>query len=75
MVVVNDGREAITTKFHCIKCGRIWGDGIDVDSFGLCIHCFAEWAKCKNKCFGIETLKNKQHCSLNKFCKEYYGIR
>jgi hypothetical protein len=73
--VVNKDGAAVATKFHCIECGKIWGDGLDIGSAGLCIECFSKWAQKKNPCFGKETLMEKEHCLLHKFCKEYYGIR
>ncbi len=75
MDVANDSDDVGATKFHCVKCGRIWGDGIDIESTGICIQCFSEWAGNRKACFGIDILDNKQHCSLHKFCKEYYGIK
>ena len=62
------------TKYHCIRCGKIWGDGADIDSYGVCIDCFAEWAKSKMPCFGSE-FPSDVNCKFYKYCKEYYGIR
>ncbi len=62
-------------KYHCIKCNEMWGSGSDAESHGICPDCFAKWARSKSLCFGIETLVNKMHCSLYKYCKEHYGIR
>lgn len=64
---------AIPSRFHCVNCGEIWGDGQDPDSYGVCIKCFKIWAVEKQECFG-EYLDNCD-CSLKKFCKEYYGIK
>jgi hypothetical protein len=70
-----DNECVVLTKFWCFKCGKTWGTGIDVKSYGLCIECFAEWAKTKKDCFGIETYIPKKHCSLHKYCKEYYEFK
>jgi len=72
---MGDGTHAIPTLFRCFKCGREWGDGPDVGSYGLCIECFAEWAKTKSVCFGVETYAVKEHCTLYKYCKEYYRFK
>lgn len=66
---------ARTTMFHCIKCGKIWGKGNDVDSYGICIECFGEWAITKCKYFGVESCVFKDHCPLYKYCKEYYEFK
>ena len=73
--MANDDRHVIATKLHCIKCGSTWGDGEDFGSSGICPLCFIEWAKTKKSCFGIETGCEIGHCSFDKFCKEYYGIK
>ena len=74
----------VAVKHCCIKCGRMWGEGEDYDSHGVCPHCFAEWAikrqqkKNLKDCFGqYEQTKDVdcKSCSLKKFCKEYYGIK
>ena len=72
---MGDGNYVIPTTFHCFKCGRVWGDGPDIASSGLCIECFAEWAKTRNHCFGVEPYALKEHCSLHKYCKEYYEFK
>lgn len=62
--------------FHCIKCGKTWGEGLDIESHGLCIECFSEWAKAKKPCFGTElVLTGKDGCSLHQFCGEYYEFK
>lgn len=62
------------TKFHCVSCGHVWGDGIDIGSAGFCLECFAAWAKNKKDCFGLNNCMLVS-CNLTKYCKEYYGIR
>jgi len=62
-------------KFHCIKCGRVWGEGNDGESFGICIHCFAEWAKSKMTCFGEGPYVENSGCKYEKYCKEYYEFK
>ena len=72
---MGDGKCGIPTTFNCFRCGKMWGDGPDIGSSGLCIECFAEWAKIKMPCFGVETYVSKKHCSLHKYCKEYYEFK
>jgi len=65
-----------STTFHCIECGETWGKGKDVESYGLCIKCFAKWAKSKKDCFGeFFSVENVENCSLHRYCGEFYGIR
>jgi hypothetical protein len=71
---MGDGKSAIPT-FRCFRCGKKWGNGPDIESYGLCIECFADWAKTKSSCFGTEPYTLKKHCSLHKYCKEYYGFK
>jgi hypothetical protein len=66
--------EPAVTRFHCVSCGKIWGDGIDIGSSGFCIECLAVWAKIKKPCFGSRYPKSID-CKFYNFCKEYYGIR
>jgi hypothetical protein len=72
---MGDGNCAFPTIFRCVKCGRTWGDGPDIGSCGICIECFAEWAKTKNACFGVDPYVSKEHCPLHKYCKEYYEFK
>ena len=72
---MGDGDKFAPTTFRCFKCGRKWGSGPDIESYGLCIECFAEWAKIRSSCFGIDTYTSKKHCSLYKYCKEYYEFK
>lgn len=62
------------TVFTCICCGKQWGFGIDVNSSGLCIECFAAWAKSKKECFGTH-FGSSNDCKFLKYCQEYYGIK
>ncbi len=76
--------KSLFVEFHCLKCGKSWNvgdDSIDVDSYGICIECFAEWVNSKKKmnnlkqCFGqFEKVDDVDcnSCSVRKFCKEYY---
>jgi hypothetical protein len=63
------------TKFHCVRCGGIWGDGVDIGSSGFCLTCLAEWALNKKSCFGNTVDCCDMSCSYTKYCKECYGIR
>jgi len=72
---MGDGTNAVPTTFRCFRCGKKWGDGPDVGSHGLCIECFAVWAKTKSNCFGKEPYSPKKHCTLHKYCKEYYEFK
>lgn len=75
MVLTSDKKTPSIT-FRCINCGRKWGEGPDILSYGLCIECFADWAKTKKECFGTSNvLINENKCNLHKFCKEYYGFK
>jgi len=69
-------RNPCATKFHCVKCGTLWGKGLDIQSSGVCIECFAEWAltkiECFGKCYKIDCLNV---CKFVYYCKEYYGIK
>jgi len=62
-------------KFHCIVCGCIWGEGDDIKSFGICISCFANWAKVKVPCFGETPYIISKECSYRIYCKEYYEFK
>lgn len=64
----------LPTKFHCVNCGKVWGDGMDIGSSGFCLSCLAEWAKSKKACFGSRLPKDTT-CKFYEYCKEYYGIR
>jgi hypothetical protein len=64
----------LPTKFHCVQCGKVWGDGVDIGSSGFCLSCLAEWAKSKKACFGNICQENID-CRFQNYCKEYYGIR
>ena len=70
--------------YHCIKCGRTWGSGRDIESHGICPDCFADWSRKRQKdkglkeCFGEYAQPTDVDCDdcLRKIkCKEYYGIR
>ena len=77
----------LSVEFHCLKCGKSWNvgdDPIDVDSYGICIECFAKWVNGKKKmknlkqCFGqFKKLDDVDcdNCSVKKFCEEYCGIK
>lgn len=74
-------------KYHCIKCSKIWGEGEDTNSYGVCLECFAEYINNKkifkgfNPCFGkldqdpsvCNSCKWKRLCE--KYYKEYYGSK
>jgi hypothetical protein len=65
-----------SVKFHCISCGGVWGEGEDIESYGLCIECFAKWAVTKKPCFGIDfVVENSTNCPLHKYCGEFYGFK
>lgn len=64
----------LPTKFHCVNCGRVWGDGPDIGSAGFCMNCFAEWARNKMPCFGTKA-PTKEDCKFFMYCKEFYGIK
>jgi hypothetical protein len=64
----------VDTIFHCINCGRTWGNGCDVDSYGICIECFAKWALIKKPCFG-NTPNGRIECIFCEYCKEYYEFK
>jgi len=67
-------------KYHCVKCGKTWGEGDDSYSYGLCLECFGDYINVKKvskgqvPCFG--TFNNNSEicnsCKWNKFCKEFY---
>lgn len=70
--------------YHCIECGKTWGTGIDVDSYGICIECFANWCRQKQKdsglkeCFGEFKEHDECDCDLcprKDKCKEYHEIK
>ena len=63
-----------STVFHCINCGRTWGSGSDVNSYGICIECLAEWALGKISCFG-DTNNVDPNCEFHVYCKEYYEFK
>jgi len=75
----NDNR-VISKKYHCIKCGKIWGEGEDVHSYGICPECFANYVNDKKIKKGYHTCFGKldqdpeicNSCRWQKFCKEYY---
>lgn len=75
-MVYNAEKPIITTSFHCIRCGAMWGCGIDINSSGVCPSCFIDWAITKRVCFGgyLDTA-DCVVCNFKYFCKEYYGIR
>ncbi len=68
-MVATDGLKTTATRFHCINCGMVWGDGIDVNSYGVCPDCFSKWAKMKKTCFG--DVCDNVACNFSKFCSRY----
>ncbi len=71
-------------KRYCISCGKIWGNGEDIGSSGICPECFSTWINSKRKingfreCYG-EFEKyfdvNCSKCTVAKLCfQDTYGI-
>ena len=84
----SDDIKTVSKKYHCINCGKIWGKGNDVNSYGVCLECFADYINKKKiskgfyPCFGKLDQDFRICCSCKwfKFCKEfyeehYYGIK
>ena len=75
----NDNR-VISKKYHCIKCGKIWGEGEDTHSYGICLECFAEYINNKKiskgfyPCFGKLNQDSDicDSCKWKRFCEKYY---
>lgn len=63
-----------STQFHCIKCGRVWGEGKDINSYGVCPICFIEWACGKIPCFASH-MPTSIDCRWYELCKECYEFR
>jgi len=70
-------------KYHCFKCGKIWGSGDDIDSYGVCLECLGEYINNKRikngqyPCFGKFNQDSKicDSCKWKKVCKELYEER
>lgn len=74
----------INGKYHCINCGRIWGDGVGAKSSGVCIDCLADYVNKKKVSKGLDPCFGKLNqgdicnsCKYKKFCTEKvnYGIK
>jgi len=68
-------KQIASTLFHCIKCGKIWGEGVDIGSSGVCPQCFVLWAESKKECFGSENcldLEKSLDCVYYKYCYSHY---
>jgi len=63
-------KQIASTLFHCIKCGKIWGEGVDIGSSGICADCLAEWAKTKKDCYGASH-QCTELCNFIKHCKDF----
>lgn len=66
-------------KYHCIKCGKIWGEGEDTHSYGICLECFAEYINNKKASKGLVPCFGKLNqgtvcdsCKWKRFCEKYY---
>jgi len=69
---------------YCISCGRLWGNGENKGSSGVCPLCFTEWCNGKKKLKGLrECYGNFEkytdvdcvNCTIAKLCfKDTYGI-
>lgn len=66
--------ERPSTKFHCIRCGRVWGTGEDINSYGICPICFIEWARNKIPCFA-SCPPTDINCRWYELCKECYEFK
>lgn len=68
--MASDGTNFLATKFHCVVCGAIWGEGPDIGSAGFCIDCLAKWARTKVECFKLDmTNDNCNCCRFFRYCK------
>lgn len=70
--------------YHCIKCGKTWGSGRDIESHGICDECLALWCRQKQRDKGLKECFGEfkqwddldcDNCSWKKQCKENYEIR
>ena len=73
-VDTNTENRIASTSFHCVNCGKIWGEGIDIGSSGFCQQCFIEWGKSKKDCFASVSIDTCD-CRLIEYCERYYGIK
>ena len=74
----------IKSKYHCINCGKTWGEGVDAKSSGICIDCLTDYVNKKKISKGFDPCFGKLNqgdvcnlCKYGKFCieKANYGIK